>query len=287
MGIFGTLLERRFGPVPVVLVFLLSGAAGAAVAVTLDVPPLLDDRAVYPVLGANGAALGLLCAWLVDDRLAARRGDERDNDLIGVYVVAAVLVLLSLAVVEANMGAALGGAAGRRPAGPGAAALHAQERVLVSGRVLGRAGGGGRAALSDPERFAGAERRVAAVAPQLQRILGDALNEGGWFGEAHESQLRQALAEPDPGEQASRVRTLLAEETRMGMLIGVAVGWELALELEQRQRRRRRLNVDIRYPGARLLRADRRRHARADRPLPSGNPKAAAEARSSTRRTSS
>jgi len=28
------------------------------------------------------------------------------------------------------------------------------------------------------------------------------------------------------------VRTLLAEETRLGMLIGVAVGWELARELE-------------------------------------------------------
>jgi hypothetical protein len=87
-------------------------------------------------------------------------------------------------------------------------------------------------ALSDPDRFAGAERRVAAIAPQLQRILAHALGEGGWFGEAHESQLRQALAEPDPGEQANRVRTLLAEETRMGMLVGVAVGWELARELE-------------------------------------------------------
>ena len=87
-------------------------------------------------------------------------------------------------------------------------------------------------ALSEPERFAGAERRVAAIAPQLQVILGRALDEGGWFGEAHESQLRQALAETDPAEQASRLRTLLAEETRMGMLIGVAVGWELARELE-------------------------------------------------------
>ena len=61
-------------------------------------------------------------------------------------------------------------------------------------------------ALSDPERFAGAERRVAALAPQLQRILTHALNEGGWFGEAHESQLRQALAEPDQGERADPVR---------------------------------------------------------------------------------
>src|SRR5262245_10741696 len=32
VGIFGTLLERRFGPVPVVLIFILSGAAGAALA---------------------------------------------------------------------------------------------------------------------------------------------------------------------------------------------------------------------------------------------------------------
>jgi membrane associated rhomboid family serine protease len=111
VGIFGTMLERRFGAVPVVLVFVLSGAAGAAVAVSLEVPPLLDDSPIYPVLGANGGALGLLFAWLVDDRLAARRGDDRGNDLIGVYVAAAVLVLLSLAVVEANIGAALGGAA--------------------------------------------------------------------------------------------------------------------------------------------------------------------------------
>jgi hypothetical protein len=72
---------------------------------------------------------------------------------------------------------------------------------------------------------------VAAAAPQLQRILGDALNEGGWFGEAHASQVRQAVREPDEGARAERIEELIAEETRMGMLIGVAVGWELAREL--------------------------------------------------------
>jgi hypothetical protein len=87
-------------------------------------------------------------------------------------------------------------------------------------------------ALSDPERFAGAERRVAALAPQLQRILAQALEEGGWFGPAHEQQIRVALAEPDPAEQATRLRVLLAEETRMGLMVGVAVGWELARELD-------------------------------------------------------
>ena len=86
-------------------------------------------------------------------------------------------------------------------------------------------------ALSEPGRFEGAERLVAAAAPQLQRILGEALDEGGWFGEAHASQVRQAVREPDEAARAERIEELIAEETRMGMLIGVAVGWELAREL--------------------------------------------------------
>jgi membrane associated rhomboid family serine protease len=110
-AVFGTLVERRFGPLAPVVVFLLAGAAGSALAVAVEVPPLLEDPAVYGVLGANGAALGLLCAWLVDDRRARSRGDDRGNDLLGAYVFAAVLVLLSLAVPEANIAAAAGGAA--------------------------------------------------------------------------------------------------------------------------------------------------------------------------------
>jgi hypothetical protein len=86
-------------------------------------------------------------------------------------------------------------------------------------------------ALSDPDRFAGAERLVAAAAPQLQRILAHALDEGGWFGAAHQSEVRAAATEPDEGARAARIETLLAEETRMGMLVGVAVGWQLATEL--------------------------------------------------------
>jgi membrane associated rhomboid family serine protease len=111
VAIFGTLLERRFGPLVPVLVFVLCGAAGAALAVTLETPPLFEDFPLYPVFGANGASLGMLCAWLVDDRLAARRGDDRENDLLGVYVIAVVLVLLSLTTEEANIAAAVGGAA--------------------------------------------------------------------------------------------------------------------------------------------------------------------------------
>jgi len=88
------------------------------------------------------------------------------------------------------------------------------------------------AALTDPERFREAEARVMRVAPQLQRILNDALHSGGWFGEAHESQVRRAVSVDGENERIVAVRTLLAEETRMGMLVGVAVGWELARELE-------------------------------------------------------
>ena len=87
--------------------------------------------------------------------------------------------------------------------------------------------------LSDPERFRAAEARVAPIAGQLQRILGQALEEGGWFGEAHEGEVLKAATTPDQDERLRAVRTLLAEETRMGMLVGVALGWELALELGQ------------------------------------------------------
>jgi membrane associated rhomboid family serine protease len=101
-GIFGMHLERRFGRLVPILVFVAAGAAGAA---------LSDAADVLPAVGANGAALGLLCAWLVDDRFAARRGDDRENDRLGVYVIAGLLLALSLATEDASIVAALGGAA--------------------------------------------------------------------------------------------------------------------------------------------------------------------------------
>jgi membrane associated rhomboid family serine protease len=109
VGIFGTLLERRFGAIAVVAVYVLSGAAGMALVAFAETPPLFVDTNAFFVFGGNGAALGLLCAWLVDDRMAARRGEDRENDLLGAYVVAIVLVLLSLAEQSANIGAAVGG----------------------------------------------------------------------------------------------------------------------------------------------------------------------------------
>jgi hypothetical protein len=87
-------------------------------------------------------------------------------------------------------------------------------------------------ALSDPARFREAESELTRVAPQLQGILSHALHEGGWFGEAHDAQVLKAATTPDPDERITAVRTLLAEETRIGMMVGAAVGWELRRELE-------------------------------------------------------
>ncbi|HET7510291.1 MAG TPA: hypothetical protein VFJ65_08605 [Solirubrobacterales bacterium] len=85
--------------------------------------------------------------------------------------------------------------------------------------------------LLDPERFAAAERVVANAAPQLQKVLAAALAEGGWFGEPHEAEALKAATVPDPDERLAAVRALLAEEARMGMMVGVAVGWALKEEL--------------------------------------------------------
>jgi hypothetical protein len=85
--------------------------------------------------------------------------------------------------------------------------------------------------LLDPERFSAAELVVAKSAPQLQKVLAAALAEGGWFGEPHENETLKAATLPDPDERIAAVRALLAEEARMGMMVGVAVGWALKEEL--------------------------------------------------------
>ncbi len=85
--------------------------------------------------------------------------------------------------------------------------------------------------LLDAERFVEAEQIVARAAPQLQKVLVAALAEGGWFGEPHDAETLRAATVPDPDERITAVRALLAEEARMGMMVGVAVGWALNEEL--------------------------------------------------------
>ena len=86
--------------------------------------------------------------------------------------------------------------------------------------------------LTEPDRFREAEARVARIAPQLQHVLYHALDLDGYFGRLRENEVNTAVRQEDLDERMRAVRALLAEETRLGMLIGVAVGWELARELE-------------------------------------------------------
>ena len=72
------------------------------------------------------------------------------------------------------------------------------------------------------------------TAPGLQRVLGSALEDGGWFDSGHEQAVREVAQREDPEQRLHELRTLLAEETRLGMMVGVAVGFELAHELQGR-----------------------------------------------------
>jgi hypothetical protein len=78
-------------------------------------------------------------------------------------------------------------------------------------------------ALNEPGRLEEAQRLVAAKVPQLQRILDNALE--GWLDE---TELLKAAGRPDAAERLTAVRELVTEESRASMLVGVAVGYQLA-----------------------------------------------------------
>ncbi|MGD0197008.1 MAG: hypothetical protein ABSC56_03735 [Solirubrobacteraceae bacterium] len=87
------------------------------------------------------------------------------------------------------------------------------------------------ARLADPDRFTHASEIVSHAAPSLAGVLDAALTEGGWFGAAHEELLRQAGDEEDAAARLAAIGALVDEQTRLGMLVGVAVGFQLASEL--------------------------------------------------------
>ncbi|MEA2194406.1 MAG: hypothetical protein QOG42_840 [Solirubrobacteraceae bacterium] len=104
LGLFGWLIERRHGPIAVVLLFLLCGPGGLAAAAAVD------PNAI--VFGTHGAALGLLCAWLAPVLIARNRGEDDDADLLGVLVIAAVLLLVPLLSQGSALAGVFGGAFG-------------------------------------------------------------------------------------------------------------------------------------------------------------------------------
>jgi membrane associated rhomboid family serine protease len=94
IALYGWLLERRHGPLVVVILFLLGGIGGlAATAGVYSIPV---------VLGAPGAALAMICAWAVPDLLSLSEGRQIDGDLIGTAAVAIAVALMPLAVPHAS-----------------------------------------------------------------------------------------------------------------------------------------------------------------------------------------
>lgn len=103
IAIFGSLLERRQGPLVVLALFFAAGISGG-----------LAAEAVYPiavVTGANAGALALLAAWAVPHLLAARAGDYNEGDLLATAAIAAVLLAIPYARPEVSWLAGLTGAA--------------------------------------------------------------------------------------------------------------------------------------------------------------------------------
>ena len=94
VGLFGWLLERRHGPVPVLILFALGGIGGAAVSIAVD------PHSIW--YGANGAALALMVAWAIPDLLAMRAGEEVEGDMLGWAVFTALVALMPLATTQAS-----------------------------------------------------------------------------------------------------------------------------------------------------------------------------------------
>jgi membrane associated rhomboid family serine protease len=93
-AVFGWLLERRNGPLVVLVTWLLGATGGMAAVKAIEGDVL--------AVGATGGALALLCAWAVPPVLERRRGenDEDDVDLLGPAVIFALLALMPLARIE-------------------------------------------------------------------------------------------------------------------------------------------------------------------------------------------
>jgi hypothetical protein len=99
VALFGWLIERRHGPLVVLLLFLLGASGGVYLA--------LVARTTTLAVGGNGGALALLCAWAVPDLLARRRHEGYDGDLLGAGVIA--LALLAMPIVRPGASALAGG----------------------------------------------------------------------------------------------------------------------------------------------------------------------------------
>jgi membrane associated rhomboid family serine protease len=90
IAVYGWLLERRHGALPVLALFAIGGVGGMAATAAVYTFPI--------ALGGNGAALALLVAWMIPDVIALRRGQDIDGDVLGTALIAVVVALMPLVV---------------------------------------------------------------------------------------------------------------------------------------------------------------------------------------------
>ncbi len=94
IALFGWLLERRHGPIPVLALFAIGGVGGTAATAAAY---------RYPVaLGADGAAIAMICAWAIPDLISLRRREEIDGDLLGVAAISAAVLAMPLVTTGAS-----------------------------------------------------------------------------------------------------------------------------------------------------------------------------------------
>jgi membrane associated rhomboid family serine protease len=94
IAVFGWLIERRHGPLVVLVLFALGAIGGAAITAA--------DSSLPIALGGNGGALALLVAWAIPDLLSLRAGEDIEGDLLGTAVVGVVVALMPLVVPSAS-----------------------------------------------------------------------------------------------------------------------------------------------------------------------------------------
>ena len=94
IAIYGWLIERRHGPLVVLVLFAVGSVGGAAVTAA--------DASLPLALGGNGGALALIIAWVIPDLLSLRAGEEIEGDLLGTAVIGVVVALMPLAAPGAS-----------------------------------------------------------------------------------------------------------------------------------------------------------------------------------------
>jgi membrane associated rhomboid family serine protease len=100
-ALFGAAIERRFGALAVVAVWVIGGALGVLAEWLIAAAPLS--------YGAYGAAAAAFVTWMI---VVVRTEDLRDHDALGIAAVAFVICALPLATSAASVWTLIGGMVG-------------------------------------------------------------------------------------------------------------------------------------------------------------------------------